>query len=336
MTGSGENQKITYDEFLSMLRDPDIEEHRLRPYVLAVRSTNGPFNPTLRANPDLVIMSDLDITAENAMGIGNHLARTRRRLKFLFSGLDHVLVSEGDSWFQFPILAEDVIDHLSRSYRVLSLGAAGDTVDNMVSASREYITALNDQRDDVRAFLFSGAGNDIIGQGPSGEPMLEKLLVAGSGLEPSSYVNAAELDSTILTLRNAYSRVIADVRQIVGLPTLPILFHGYDYVLPFPASQKDDRTPVYAEPNAWLGAAFEDSGIVDAQLRRDVVRLLIDRLYEMLFELESEHEFVFVVDLRGTLPLLEDWRDEIHPVDAGYARIAQKFDTLLRDLFKLN
>ncbi len=59
-----------------------------------------------------------DVEVENALKIGNGLARFRRMQSFsrrLQKGVDQpVLVSEGDSWFQFPFLIREVIDHLNR------------------------------------------------------------------------------------------------------------------------------------------------------------------------------------------------------------------------------
>jgi hypothetical protein len=70
--------------------------------------------------------------SEAAMTFANSISRMRRRLRFegmLANGYSGpILVSEGDSWFQYPIRLDDTIDHLySRGLAVRSLDAAGDT-----------------------------------------------------------------------------------------------------------------------------------------------------------------------------------------------------------------
>ena len=69
-----------------------------------------------------------------------------------------VLVSEGDSWFQYPIKLEDTIDHLyAKGFAVRSLDAAGDTLENMLK-DREYVDAIGEAKASI--FLFSAGGND--------------------------------------------------------------------------------------------------------------------------------------------------------------------------------
>ena len=112
-------------------------------------------------------------------------------------------MSEGDSWFQFPFVIKDVIDHLNDDYLIWSNGAAGDTADNMIFKNPEYMTALNEQDDRVTAFLLSAAGNDVIGQDENGVPALASLLHRRT----ASRRTARELiNKTALTKWSASSR----------------------------------------------------------------------------------------------------------------------------------
>ena len=130
----------------------------------------GGFDFAIKPDPEKVEITAEDEEFENAMQIGNGLSRFRRQMRFRrrkFFGSDlPVLVSEGDSWFQFPLLVREIIDQLEDEYLIWSVGAAGDTAENIVYGRAEYLKALNKQKDDVRGFLFSAAGNDIIGEDP--------------------------------------------------------------------------------------------------------------------------------------------------------------------------
>src|SRR5690606_29256958 len=118
-----------------------------------------------------------------------------------------VLVSEGDSWFQFPFLIEDVIDQLDPDFLIWSLDAAGDTSDNMVNRHPEYMQGLNKQKaNNVAGFLFSGAGNDVIGEDLRGEPVLGKLLKQHTpGKGATWHVDHAHLASILSTLQEDYA-----------------------------------------------------------------------------------------------------------------------------------
>src|SRR5688500_11685314 len=77
-----------------------------------------------------------------------------------------VVISEGDSWFSFPVHA-NLIDHLDdmvgRRMSLLRLERSGDellsmTTDSKLATLRGYL-----QRYKPHALLFRGGGNDIVG-----------------------------------------------------------------------------------------------------------------------------------------------------------------------------
>lgn len=334
--------KIAYDDYLKMLRDPSTPEEEIARYSTVARGASA-FAPELRPNPDLVAMTPDDEELESAMQIGNGLARFRRQMQFkrrLASGdKAPVLVSEGDSWFQFPILISETIDQLSNDHLVWCVGAAGDTLDNMVNGQvgkgrTEYLQALREQKSRVRAFLFSAAGNDIIGADPAtGAPVLLDLLrpFNGNPADVTGHVDLAVLGQKLAFLKAGYSKVIATVRAEPGLAQLPILIHGYDYTFPYPWGPDDPRNPRHADKNEWLGKPLDARGIVDRDLRRNVVKLMLDALYSMLAGLSGDpaHTRVYLVDCRGALPDVSDWADEIHGTSAGFAKVADRFRAVL-------
>ena len=84
---------------------------------------------------------------------------------------------------------------------------------------------------------------------------------------------------------------------------------------------------MHAAKNEWLGQPLDARGIRDQGLRRDILKLLIDALYNMLGGLagDSAQTKVYVVDCRGALPHVRDWADEIHGTSEGFATVADRF-----------
>jgi len=336
--------KISYDTYVSLSADRN-RRKEFRAYSNVIPGESG-FDFTVVPDPDLVVDIPDDIQLENAMQAGNGIERTARRLAFnldrIFNRKKPVLVAEGDSWFQFPILIDEILDHLSDNFAILSLAAAGDTAENMVegpeqSAGREYMINLRKQKDDVRAFLFSAAGNDIIGEDPNtGKSALFDIIKDFDPTRTSidEHINDVVLQERLTNLKDAYTRVITDVRAEPGLETLPIIVHGYDYTFPFPHFENDPRNPIHAANNEWLGQPLDQRNFPIAtqaqrDLRRNIVIRLIDQLYDMLDDLAQTHNDIVVVDCRGAMSEVTDWIDEIHGTDEGFAKVTQRFRVAL-------
>ncbi|MGI9436364.1 MAG: caspase family protein, partial [Geminicoccaceae bacterium] len=130
-------KRLSLDQLNALIADPDTRDADLRPYFELDEESSGPMSPELTLNEKTV---DIPTAKERARGdvalaSVNFLSRHRRQADFHrrrargYKG--PIIVSEGDSWFQFPILLDDVIDHLLEDYPIMSLGAAGDTLQNM-------------------------------------------------------------------------------------------------------------------------------------------------------------------------------------------------------------
>lgn len=337
-------EPITFEDYVNLSADLTNRE-KFRAYSTVIPGEGG-FDFQIVPNPDLVIMTEEQVDLEDAMQIGNDTERAARKVAFLldrgFNPDRPVVVSEGDSWFQFPVLIDDVIDHLNPHYAILSLGAAGDTTENMVrgnSATRkkEYLFTLKRYKNRVRAFLFSGAGNDFLGQDERKKPSLLGILREYNGKpdDIEGHINQDELKQRIDQIRSDYQTVINDIRGIPELQNLPILFHGYDYAYPFPWGTNDKRNPRYLKSrDQWLGSAFKarkfpTSSVPEIKLRRAIIMVLVNRLYDLLEELADADPNVHVVDCRDTLLTVSDWNDEIHGTSRGFARIASRFKDVL-------
>jgi N-acetylmuramoyl-L-alanine amidase len=329
--------KITYDEYSQLRRNPDTEEEVLLSYSRIMRGKGG-FDYKIVPDPDKVVMGAEDLEFENAMQIGNGLSRFRRQARFrrkkLFGSNLPVLVAEGDSWFEFPLLVREIVDQLEDDYLIWSIGAAGDTAQNMVYDRAEYPQALSKHKDEVRGFLFSAAGNDIIGEDlTTQKPVLFDLLknFNGNRNDIEGHINLDLLNDKMSFLNRAYSKVIADIRDKLEFKNLPIFIHGYDYAIPYPCDENDPRNPIHAAKNEWLGEPLDQRKIHDPEQRRNIIKFLIDRLYQMLAEVsgDPQNTGVWLVDCRGAMPEVTDWIDEIHGTSDGFKKIATRFASVL-------
>jgi N-acetylmuramoyl-L-alanine amidase len=334
------SEKITYNEYLELARNPETEDDALLSYSRIERGKGG-FDFAIRPDPEKVEMTDEDTEFENALQIGNGLSRFRRQMRFrrrkLFGSDLPVLVSEGDSWFQFPLLVREIIDQLDDDYLVWSVGAAGDTAENIVYGRAEYLDALTKERDNVRGFLFSAAGNDIIGEDPKTQrAVLLDILkdFNGDTNDIEGHVDMDLLAEKLDFLKGAYTKVIEDIRATPGFENLPIFIHGYDYAFPYPWGDDDPRDPIHADKNQWLGKPLDQHQINDQQQRRNIIKYLIDRLYLMLAEISgnSQETGVWLVNFRGAMSDVSDWIDEIHGTSDGFKKIAARLKPVLSEL----
>lgn len=332
-------QKISFDQLKAMMADPAVPDAALRPYLLPAPRADGRGHPDARPNPETVDLPPAaDFEVESAISWGNGISRARRKAAFNL-GLGSypkrkVILSEGDSWFQFPLLIDDVIDHLSQTHLVRSLDAAGDTLDNMLIREPEFLRTLvsldaelRPQGRKVEALLLSAAGNDVIGEDASGRPVLFGLLREyRAGKSAAWHVEPKALRRTLDFIEAGYRKAIGEVRAIQEFRRLPIFIHGYDYAIPggFPG---DPRNPIYAAQNKWLGGPLTARKIQDLTLQREIVRHLIDQLYERMHAIAGDavQSHVHVVDCRGAVGHLTRWNDEIHPTSDGYATVANLF-----------
>ncbi|ACL55828.1 hypothetical protein [Methylobacterium nodulans] len=330
--------RIPLAEARRMIMDPSVPEPVVRQLLIPDPAASRPFAPAVKFNPAVVAIETPQIGLEGIqlMSWANELAEWRRQNAFLrrIDGDDPrpVLVSVGDSWFQFPVFLDDVIDQLGAAYSIWSLDAAGDTLDNMILRQKRHIAGLERWKDRARALLVSGSGNDIVGEDPDGISVLTKILKPFSpGKEPAWYLDTGEFARRLGALRACFDGLFAEVAQ--KFPGLPVICHGYDHAIP--ARAGDPRHPLWARQDQWLTGPMSDRlGIRDPDLRQAIVRLLIDRLNEMLIGLcggnrGGTHANAWHVDVRGTVS--GRWADELHPTDEGFAAVGRLFGAVLHE-----
>lgn len=309
MTDAG--PRITVDALNRKIADPATPEEELARYLLRDEARSGPFDPALALNPATVEVPAAPAErarADVALASANELARLRRRMAFetrLALGYDGpIIVSEGDSWFQYPLRLRDVIDHLAVDYAVRSLDAAGDTLQHMYE-SGEYLPAIQETRASV--FLFSGGGNDVLGGGN----LAEHLRPFDPKLSPADHVLPSYRDVLDHAIA-LYDRIFRSVEDAPG--EVLTLCHGYDHVVP--------------NRGRWLGRPMEKRDITDPAFQKRITDTLVDRFNARLKVLADGFPRVTYLDLRGTVG--DRWDDELHPTSAAFGDVAEHFRTAIR------
>lgn len=336
-------RRLSMAELQGLMLDLDVPERELRRYFTIDPVRSRPFAPELAFDPATVAVQRgaAGLEGEMLLGAANRMARKRRQLAFeqrLRQGdARPVLVSEGDSWFQFPLFLTDVIDHLGAEFNIWSVDAAGDTLRNMVHGSSEYLSALRRHRGMARALLFSGSGNDILGHDEDGRPHLLSMIRGfEAGRTAEWYLSGGEFDRRLRDIESSYRTLFESVAA--EFPGLPVICHGYDHAVPG-GHPDDPRNPSWAQQDQWLGAPLRELGILEPELQQSILRLMINRLNQRLRGLcggnneGGAYAHAWHVDARGAVA--GRWADELHPDDDGYATVAARFASALRSALGL-
>ena len=328
--------KISYAAFHEMIGDPNIPVSTIANFLTIDQQRSSAFSPRVITNDKQVEMNETQRELESIIDVGNAYYRAERQKKFkeaLQNGVKRpVLVSEGDSWFQYPAFIDEIIDHLDRQYLIWSLGAAGDTLANMTGQKSEYMSGLNRWQKHVKGFLFSGGGNDVIGQDETGKPVLDKLLKQyDSGQCPAWHIERSAFDSTLKYIKDAYIKMFQTIRDDSRFEELPIFVHGYDYPFPYPFGSDDDRQSAIGAPDQWLGRPFSSRDFPsDNVFAREVLIVMIDALYAMLNDIAAQdYGHIFVINARGSMPNVGDWGDELHGTCTGFGKVADRFNAII-------
>lgn len=225
------------------------------------------------------------------------------------------LLSEGDSWFQHPTIA-DIIDHVGKFYPVHCLAQAGDTIRSWARAGNIF-EALAEHQPAV--LLLSGGGNDILGESMV-KFLADKYDDAPEGEKFERFfsdVFLPELDAIANEYRTIFSYLQANY------PQLQVLVHGYDYPRPLPS----DSTKT-----SWLGKYLTEKKILREKDRTAAIHYMMDQFNERLSEVAAEFsEQVHYINVRG-VARDDQWSDEIHPNADGFQDISQRFVLKINEL----
>ncbi len=230
-----------------------------------------------------------------------------------FSGV--VIVSEGDSWFQFPILLKDIIDwlRLEQRYNIYSLGYAADWLVNMLG-EKQYLKVI--QAEEPTVFLISGGGNDVVGSG-----RLARLVHPFSEVhekDPKSYLNE-DYYCLLKIFELQYRELFEDLRT--KCKGMQIITQGYAYAVPW------DPKP-WEFWKFWKGPFFKrplgKRDITDPKTQRAIATKMIDDFNEMLIRVANQCSNVHHIDSRNMFSD-HDWFDELHLKSRAFSKVADQY-----------
>ena len=304
------HETLTLEQLQAKLLDPNTPERELRPYFIVDQTE--PFSPRLAINPRTVVMPPEEMLATRSatvLNLANWVARQGRERRFqerLAQGYDGpVIVSEGDSWFQYPFILEDVIDQLLPTYAIKSLDAGGDTLEHMF-ADKEYLGAIAEAGASI--LLLSGGGNDLL----AGGDLERHLRTYDPALTPAQHL----LPSFNLLVDQAiqyYDRIFREVEQ--RFPGVAIITHGYD-------------RPVPVDGGRWLGKPMNNKGITDPGVQQALASEMINRFNAEMLRLTGTFAHVSFIDARGSVTDAR-WYDELHPTNDGFREVSLKFQNAI-------
>ncbi|MEL6864721.1 MAG: SGNH/GDSL hydrolase family protein [Bacteroidota bacterium] len=306
-------KKITKRQLIEMIENLDIDDEELSQYLEIDPNSPTAFDVQFRAQGGAILnMTKAD---KGFLGTLNKRSRRKRQRQYRkkigkrnFSGIK--IVSEGDSWFQYPIFLKDIIDNLSKKdeMAICSLGYGGDWLSNMFH-EMEYLRAIRKEKPQV--FLISGGGNDLLG-----DNRLKQLVHPyDSSLDASDYLHEVA-QQRLQELKDLFEGIFLNLQT--EFPKLQVICHGYDYAIP--------------KKNRWLGKPLREKGIKKRKLQRQIIRELMDRFNDNLRSLSHRFDQVHYVDLRGTLRSGRSWKDELHPRNAGFRKLAAKIEKKIKEV----
>lgn len=295
---------------------PFTGEYQLRHHIQIVQDHDPAMTDFHRHTPMFIIKEKL---LEDA----NNIAKKQRDKLFKQRKADKnrkILVTEGDSWFQYPKYkklgielskeVKDVIDYImdEPGYNVKSLDAAGDVIRNMFHLG-EYLDTIRELNPD--AFIISGGGNDFF-------EIFPYMLKSGTSDSIDTYLKISW--KTEIKVIETYYKGFLDILT-EEFPDLPIILHGYDYIMP----RADGK---------WIGKPMIEKGKLKLDKdRKTLIKLIMDEFNRSISELSKKYNNVYFIDLRNTVPQDKKfWHDEIHPNDHGFRLVADKFISKLKSI----
>lgn len=265
------------------------------------------------------VISNKSGARHGILGLLNHNRQVERQTTFqkrVESGQDNGkirIVSEGDSWFNYPTKLKEVIDHLFDEFSMFCCSYGGDWLAN-IYAEEEYLKALRKYKPDV--FLLSGGGNDLVG----GMRMLTILRDYKSGMRGVDLIIHDEFESILEDFRTIYRAIFKKVFN--EFPDMKIICHGYDY----PYFEGKDKV--------WFGIPFHSKGIDNIDIQNEIGHFLIDKFYDMMQSVIVDFPNVHYIDNRGLVKPRnkELWLNELHPTEEGFKMVADVFSKKIHEV----
>jgi len=241
------------------------------------------------------------------------------------------ILAEGDSWFDFPFGGRplrngDVIAQLEEKLHlpIMNLAMRGDEVRGMLGVNQRRVLRkhLADRSRDFNVLLFSGGGNDLVGEQLC-------LWIRTRDSVRADYMKAVNE----LAFAHALGVVAAGYEQLIDLRDdvlretpgrrIHVFLHQYDFAIP----SGNDVCGV----GPWLKPSFDFRGWTNQREAQAIMKIILQKFAAMLGDLAQRRNDVHVVETQGTVVRPQLWNDELHLTRAGFGRIADKFHETMKE-----
>ena len=241
------------------------------------------------------------------------------------------ILAIGDSWFWYPKRA-NLLESLTRHRKLKPEFANIQVLGYNGAKLHEYTTGryakqLKEQLAPKNALYFSG------------------VMISGAGNDALDYRLALKADCSSKTSaadcidEDAMRSFCGDIsRDLGGLihdiwwafnalnRAAPIFIHSYDYPIP---DGRGFKLAGLSVKGPWLKPAMDARHVPsDPELRKEICKLLIDRISTTFKNFENDATGVRFVDSRGTLrrdaQYRSDWDNEMHPTASGFDAIIEQ------------
>ena len=255
------------------------------------------------------------------------IERDRRYASAKRDGLTRLL-TEGDSWFDYPP-HPNIVDWLEAEgeWAIKRLEKSGDTIENIASDNNLGVLSRIASKEKPVCILLSGGGNDLfipIPERPDLKWIFRLLLDFDPNKSPAEHLDPIIWNIKLTEFRLAYSRLIGALGSVA-----PVIIHGYDYLI---ASGERVKYDGFRVTGPWILPSMLAHNIVDPLFQRLILIEMIDGFNRVLAALEGAFPTsVIYVDLRETLDPNVDWMNELHPTEQGFLMVEQKLASALRN-----
>lgn len=238
------------------------------------------------------------------------------------------ILAIGDSWFSFPLgnllgpLRQAINDETKQPHiNLLNLSTPGAEATQLLSGVQKHklIQLLQDHR--FRFILFSGGGNDLLGEGD-----LDRIIrhrPSRERLDPVGYVYRDRLVRKLERIRLAYLELL-EIRDAYA-PKATVVTHIYDRVKP-----RDARSHIFRSFGPWLSNIMDRKGIRDQGVQQDISDHILNGLRATIEEAArhdgTQNEPLIVLKTHGMLKPGDErhWQDEIHPTLGAFHCLGQQ------------
>lgn len=228
---------------------------------------------------------------------------------------DHVIICEGDSWFNHPFL-HDIPEQLKYfGYSILHSNRPGKLLKESLDQAN-FLAPLKDARKpQIKALLLSGGGNDLINWRKGNAAFSPIFRKAGPGHPPEDYIDAAKVKEALGEMTKCLE-AIADKLREAKAAKLPVLLHGYDFISP----KKYGPSPF---KGTWVDRQFDAIGAsADAQFRKRISTKLQDAWIQAYKDICVQLGWHFIATQNV---VKERWHDEIHPRDFAFYDVSSVY-----------